>query len=400
MTTTTNSTAHIKKIQEKCVNRDAVPAKIGALFLCILVLITTLKGIAQEPAVRFIDAEGQTLSEIPAHHQNGQVYLPVDAVKQVIDSSATHQYNHPRKRLTLKTKGRQIRLQMGKSAISIEPDGQTLTLATPPITLAQQPMLPIDFFTQLLPILNNVEVIYNANLNRLQIRPKNTWTPVEAGNTQNWTIIIDPGHGGSDYGCSSSTGIFEKNIVLALARQLQARIKQQGIQVYLTREKDTQKTHFERIQIAEKNRGNLFLSLHCNTSFSPHEKGIRIYLNNPKGQIRFPSPTTPALIGQQLKVLAQVNFLKQSQDFARALQTELNFLTETPIKTIDLPLIALSETYMPAVILELGYLSNVEDLEKLSNAEYTENVVQAITRALQRYISSINQHTSPITPEE
>ena len=399
-TKTTNSTACIKKTQERCVNRDAVPAKIGALFLCILVLAITLKGIAQAPPVRFIDADGKTIAEVAAHHQGEQTYLPVDAVKQIIDPKTTHQYNHPRKRLTLKTKGRQIRLQMGKSTISIEPDGQTLTLATPPITIAQQPMLPVDFFIQCLPILNNVEVIYNANLNRLQIRSKRTWTPIETHNTQNWAIIIDPGHGGTDHGCASSTGRLEKNIVLALAKQLQERIKQQGIQVHLTRETDTQKTHFERIQIAKQHQGRLFLSLHCNTSFSPHEKGIRIYLNNPKGRIRFPNTTKPALIGQQLKVLAQVNFLKQSQDFAHALQTELNFLTETPIKIIDLPLIALSETYMPAVVLELGYLSNFEDLEKLSNAEYTASVIEAITRALQRYISFINQQTSPTAPEE
>ena len=366
----------------------------------MLALAITLKGSAQAPSVRFIDAEGKTLAEIPAHHQDEQVYLPVDAVKQVIDPRATHQYSHPRKRLTLKTKGWEIRLQMGKSTISIEPDRQTLTLSTPPITLAQQPMLPVDFFRQLLPILNDVEVIYNSNLNRLQIRPKRTWAPVETTTPENWAIIVDPGHGGPDHGGTSSTGRLEKDIVLTLAKQLQERIKQQGIQVHLTRERDTKKTHFERIQIAEQHQGQLFLSLHCNTSFSPHEKGIRIYLNNPKGRIRFPSTTKPALIGQRLKVLAQVNFLKQSQDFAHALQTELNFLTETPIKIIDLPLIALSETYMPAVILEIGYLSNVEDLEKLSNAEYTASVVEAITRALQRYISSINQYNTPTSPEE
>ena len=399
-TTTTNSTARIKKIQERCVNRDDAPAKFGALFLSILVLSITLKGIAQAPAVRFIDADGKTIAEVSAHHQDEQVYLPVDTVKQVIDPRATHQYNHPRKRLTLKTKGRQIRLQMGKSVISIEPDGQTLTLATPPITLAQQPMLPVDFFIQLLPIFNNVEVIYNANLNRLQIRSKRTWAPIATDNTQSWTIIVDPGHGGPDHGCASSTGRLEKDIVLAVAKQLQERLKQQGIQVHLTRETDAQKTHFERIQIAKQNRGQLFLSLHCDTSFSPHEKGIRIYLNNPKGRILFPNITKPALIGQQLKVLAQVNFLKQSQDFAHALQTELNFLTETPIEIIDLPLIALSEAYMPAVILELGYLSNVEDLAKLSDAEYTASVVEAITRALQRYISSIHRHAAPTVPEE
>ena len=364
------------------------------LFLGILVFAATLSSIAQQPSVRFIDADGKTIAEVPAQHREAQVYLPVDAVKQVIDPATTHQYNHPRKRLTLKTKGRQIRLQMGKPTVSIDPGGQTLTLSTPPIIIGQRPMLPIAFFKQLLPILNDVDVIYNSNLNRLQMRPKGTWTPVERNNTQNWAIIVDPGHGGNDQGCEGSTGILEKNIVLALAKQLQRMSKQQGLQVHLTRETDTKRTQFERIQVAKQNRGQLFLSLHCNASFSPHEKGIRIYLNNPKGQIRFPSTTKPVLTGQRLKVLTQVNFLKQSHDFARALQTELNFLTETPVQIIDLPLIALSEAYMPAVVLELGYLSNVEDLEKLSKAEYTENVSQAMTRALQRYISSVNQQTS------
>ena len=364
------------------------------LFLGILVFAATLSSIAQQPAVRFIDADGKTIAEVPAQHREEQVYLPVDAVKQVIDPATTHQYNHPRKRLTLKTKGRQIRLQMDKRTVSIDPGGQTVTLSTPPIIIEQRPMLPIAFFKQLLPILNDVDVIYNSNLNRLQIRPKGTWTPIEKNNTQNWGIIVDPGHGGNDQGCEGSTGILEKNIVLALAKQLQRISKHQGVQVYLTRKTDIKRTQLERIQVAKQNRGQLFLSLHCNASFSPHEKGIRIYLNNPKGQIRFPSTTKPALTGQRLKILTQVNFLKQSHDFARALQTELNFLTETPVQIIDLPLIALSEAYMPAVVLELGYLSNVEDLEKLSNAEYTESVSQAITRAFQRYISSVNQQTS------
>ena len=398
--TKTNNAVYTENAQERCVNRYTRPVKIGALFLCVLVFATTLSSIAQAPTVRFIDANGKTVAEVQAQYQNEQVYLPVDAVKQVINPETTHQYNHPRQRLTLKIKDKQIRLQMGRPTVSIDPDGQTVTLSTPPITIGQQPMLPIAFFTQLLPILNNVEVIYNSNLNKLQMRPKNTLLPVETDSAQNLVIIVDPGHGGSDdRGCAGSTGILEKDIVLSLAKQLQWTSKQHGIQVHLTRETDTQKTHFERIQVAKQNRGQLFLSLHCNASFSPHEKGIRIYVNNPKGQLRFPSATKPALTGQRLKILAQADYLKQSKDFAYALQTELNFLTETPIQIIDLPLIALSDAYMPAVVLELGYLSNVEDLEKLSNSEYMVNIAQAITRSLQRYISSINQNTSPTVSE-
>ena len=201
-------------------------------------------------------------------------------------------------------------------------------------------------------------------------------------------------------GCESSTGLFEKDIVLALAKQLSSISEEHGIQVHLTRQTDTKKTHFERIQVAKRNEGQLFLSLHCNASFSPHEKGIKIYLNNPKGQLRFPSNVQSALTGQRLKILAQANFLKQSQDFAHALQTELNFLTETPVKLIELPLVALSETYMPAVLLELGYLSNVEDLAKLSNSEYIAGAAEAIVRAFQRYISSTSPSVSATVSEQ
>ena len=383
-----------------------LPIKIGVLFLCVLGFAIALRSIAQAPTVRFIDADGKTVAEVQAHYQNKQVYLSIDAVKQVIDPETTHQYNHPRQRLTLKTKDwqmkdRQIRLQIGRPTVSIEPGGQTVTLSTPPIIIAQQPMLPIAFFTQLLPILKDVEVIYNSNLNRLQVRPKDTFIPGETNRTQDLIIIVDPGHGGTDdRGCAGSTGVLEKDIVLALAKQLQWTSKQHGIQVHLTRETDNEKTHFERIQVAKQHRGQLFLSLHCNASFSPHQKGIRIYVNNPNGQLRFTSTTKPTLMGQRLKILAQADYLKQSKDLAYALQTELNFLTETPIQIIDLPLIALSDAYMPAVIVELGYLSNVEDLEKLSNSEYTVSVAQAITRALQRYIASINQNTSPTVSEQ
>ncbi|MCY4553750.1 MAG: stalk domain-containing protein, partial [Candidatus Poribacteria bacterium] len=212
-TTRTNNTICIKKAQGKYVNRYAASLKAGVLFLGILVFAATLSSIAQQPSVRFIDADGKTIAEVPAQHREAQVYLPIDAVKQIIDPATTHQYNHPRKRLTLKTKGRQIRLQMDKPTVSIDPGGQTVTLSTPPIIIEQRPMLPIAFFKQLLPILNDVDVIYNSNLNRLQIRPKGTWTPIEKNNTQNWGIIVDPGHGGNDQGCEGSTGILEKNVV-------------------------------------------------------------------------------------------------------------------------------------------------------------------------------------------
>lgn len=374
---------------------------VYALFFVVCISCIVDNGLAQEPDVHFIDADGKTITEVPAQLKDETVYLSVDAVKQVFDPAMTYQYNHPRKRLTLRMKGKQLRLQMDKPTINIDPGGKIVTLSAPPVIIGQQPMVPIGFFTQLLPLFNDVEVIYNPSLRRIQMRPKGAWMPTETAGPQNWAIIIDPGHGGvDDTGCQASTGILEKDVVLALAKQIQRLNKPREMQVYLTRQTDTKKTHFERIQVANRNQGRLFLSLHCNASFSPHEKGIKIYLNNPKGRLRFPSTTGQAPSGQRLKILAQANFLKQSRDFAADLQTELNFLTEIPVTITELPLIALSEIYMPGVVLELGYLSNAEDLEQLSNPEYITSVAQAVTRAIQRYISSANQSLLPTASEQ
>ena len=399
---TTNSVVHTEKPQEARTNTYfVVRVTVRAFFLGILAWTVALNGIAQETFVRFIDVDGELIAEVPVQQQGEQIYLPVDAVKEVFDPDMTDQYNHPRKRLTLKTKGKQIRVQIGNAVVSIDPGGQTHTLPTPPIIIAQQPVLPITFFTQVLPELNNLEAIYNPSLQRVQLRPKGTWTPTVTDDSTNWAIIIDPGHGGADdRGCESNTGLLEKDIVLTLAKQLQRISKRQGMQIYLTRQTDAKKTHLERIQVAKRNQGQLFLSLHCNASFSPYETGIKIYLNNPRGQLRFPSKVQSEPTGQRLNILAQANFLKQSRDFAEALQTELNFLTETPIQIAELPLLALSEVYMPAIVLELGYLSNAEDLEKLSNAEYMTSVAQAIARAFQRYISSTNPSVRATVTEQ
>ena len=408
MTRQKNNVVYIKNSQEVRVNRCFVPhmliamrIPVYALFFVVFISCIVDNALAQEPDVHFIDADGKTIAEVPAQLKNETVYLSVDAVKQVFDPAMTQQYNHPRKRLTLRMKGKQLRLQMDKPTINIDPGGEIVTLSAPPVIIGQQPMVPISFFTQLLPIFNDVEVIYNPSLRRIQMRPKGAWVPMETAGPQNWAIIIDPGHGGvDDTGCQASTGLLEKEVVLALAKQIQHLNKPQEMQVYLTRQTDTKKTHFERIQIANRNQGRLFLSIHCNASFSPHEKGIKIYLNNPKGQLRFPSNIGQAPSGQRLKILAQANFLKQSRDFASDLQTELNFLTEIPVTITELPLIALSEIYMPGVVLELGYLSNAEDLEQLSNPEYITSVAQAVTRAIQRYISSANQSVIPTASEQ
>lgn len=393
----------------KTVKSKSLLARLSGLG--IIALAVVLSSHAQAPSIRFIDGDGKMLAEAQALLQAEQIYLPVDTVKKVLDPAMTYQYNRPRKRLTLTIKGKQLRLQIGKQAVSIDAGKQTLALSTPPIVVESRPMLPIAFFTQILPHLADVEVVYNASLKWVQILPKTTRAPAEEEATQGWAVIVDPGHGGpDDRGCESSTGLFEKDVVLALAKQLQRVSRQQGIQVYLTREADVKKTHLERFQLANRIRarhpsnsisashhqGQLFLSLHCNASFSPNEKGIRIYVNNPNGQLRLPRTANFTPTAKPVKILSQANFLKQSQAFAFMLQRELNALTAAPVSITELPLVALSKAYMPAVLVEFGYLSNVEDLEKLADPEHVAGIATAIARAIQTYTTPLNQQGGTI----
>ncbi len=368
-------------------------------FLVILVLVLAFNGFAQEPSVRFIDVAGKTLAEVPFLLHDERVYLPVDTVKAVFGQESTTQYNLPRKRLTLKIKGRQLRLQMEKSTVSIDGGERRLPLSEPPRVIQGQPMLPIAFFIEVFPELDDVDVLYNPNLRRLRLMPKHISESSEKDASQKWVVIIDPGHGGAgDRGHESNTGIFEKDVALEFAQQCLTASKQQGFQLHLTRDRDTKTTQLERIQIANRHQAQLFISLHCNASFSSKASGIRIYLNNPNGKLRFPKAENLMLTGKRLQTLIQANFLRQSQEFAQILQKELSFLTENPVMIEQLPLIALSKAYMPAVLVELGYLTHTKDLARLSNPEYSREIAKAIVRAVQTYLASIPRESATAVP--
>lgn len=368
------------------------PFKFLSLSLFILILISVTHGIAQAPTVRFVDGEGETLTEAEFELHQEIVYLPVETLKTAFDPEMTHEYHRPKKQLILKTKGRELQLRMGNTTVNIDSGKQTFTLAAPPLTIQGQPMLPIHFFREILEHLDDVEVLYNPNLQRIRIMPKTAWALDGSDDTREWTIIIDPGHGGEDDpGCKSQNGILEKNIVLAVAKEIKKLSEQHRLSIHLTRDQDIEKTLIQRVQTANRGKGRLFLNLHCNASFSPNHRGMRLYINNPNGQPRFRTSEMPIFGNKRLNILNQANYLKQSKTFANLLQKELNFLAENPIIITEFPIITLSDVSMPAVLLELGYLSNIDDAKRLSNPDHISELADAIIRAIQLYSASVNQ---------
>ncbi len=366
------------------------------LFLIQIILIIFIKthGYAQAPTVRFVNMNGEIIAEVESVLHKNSVYLPVETVKDVFDSEMTYNYHLPKKQLILKTKGKELRLRMGSDTVNIVSDKKIVPINVPPQVIQGQPMLPINFFQNILHLLDDVVVLYNPNLQRVRIIPKT----VEEGNIddvdKNFVVIIDPGHGGEeDIGCKSQNGMVEKEIVLAVAKKIQILSEQQGFIVHLTRERDINKTRIQRVQFTNRKNGQLFISLHCNASYAENHKGMRLYINNPNGQLRSKAGITKVIGQKGINILNQANYLKQSRDYATILQNELNFFTEDQVTLKELPMIALSDVYMPAVMLELGYLSNTDDATKLSNPDYISDLAKSILRSIKLYTTSVEDNT-------
>ena len=92
------------------------------------------------------------------------------------------------------------------------------------------------------------------------------------------TIVLDPGHGGTETGAIGPSGIQEKELTLTLARELEARLESQlGVRVILTRNEDANLPHDARTAIANQNRADLFISLHLNSSLGSGAHGAETY---------------------------------------------------------------------------------------------------------------------------
>ena len=253
-----------------------------------IILFWLTHGIAQTATVRFVDKEGNTLAEVDYTLFQQNVYIPIEELNDIFKSDISPLYNRPRKQLTIKIKEKELVLFMGENTVKVPENNQSLDLSIPPMAIDGNPMLPITFFTEILPHIDDVEVLYNPNLQRIRFMPKTTWIPDSDDETQEWTIVIDPGHGGQvDIGCKAQSGLLEKDVVLNVAKEIQKLSGQYGYKIRLTRERDIQRTRIQRIQFSNRMKGNLFLSLHCNASFSKKQNGMHIFINNPNGLLRF-----------------------------------------------------------------------------------------------------------------
>ncbi|HEX8171122.1 MAG TPA: N-acetylmuramoyl-L-alanine amidase [Thermoanaerobaculia bacterium] len=229
------------------------------------------------------------------------------------------------------------------------------------------------------------------------------------------TIVIDPGHGGKDVGAIGPGGVLEKDVTLAVARKLADSLAAKtGARVVLTREDDSVVSLDQRTATANQYNADLFLSVHMNAAVVKNAKGSETYflsleasdelarkaadLENASAAAHAPSAASPDL-NLILWDLAQQTYLDESSRFAQAIQEEMNAATGVTNRGVkQAPFKVLVGATMPAALVEVGFITNAEEAAKLQSAEFQTLMVDALTRAVQRYKTDYETRIGLIQP--
>jgi N-acetylmuramoyl-L-alanine amidase len=212
-------------------------------------------------------------------------------------------------------------------------------------------------------------------------------------------IALDPGHGGEDEGVKGAAGTKEKDLALSAASRIKAAIESRlGIRVLLTRDDDRNVALAARAALANNNKVDLFISLHANASFRKTATGASILYAAFDRQEEESARTSlapvrlPAFGGglRDLDLvfwdLAQLRHLTRSEELARILQAEFHDKIPLSAHPVDrAPLDVLKSVNMPAVLIEMGYLTNAEQEARMASAEFQNTLVQAVFDSVLRY---------------
>ena len=220
------------------------------------------------------------------------------------------------------------------------------------------------------------------------------------------TVVIDPGHGGKDSGTISTEGVYEKNVVLAIARGAAAALRRDGqVRVRLTRDDDVFIPLGERVAVARREKADLFVSVHADSAPNPDAHGASVYtLSETASDVvaaRLAARENQAdvIAGVDLRAdapevgdimidLVQRSTMNVSAGFADTLEDSLEhaigfrgefhrFAGFRVLKAAD----------VPSVLLETGYLSNGSDARLLQSPEGQKAIGEGIARAIEAHFA-------------
>lgn len=225
------------------------------------------------------------------------------------------------------------------------------------------------------------------------------------------TIVIDPGHGGDETGAQGPRGTQEKAVTLAVAQRLKSILESRlGARVLLTRDADRTLGPDERAAVANNNKADLFISLHANASLRGAASGAEVFylsLDEEGERVRQEAASQAVAmpifgggtraIDIVLWEMAQARHVTESASLAQIVGQELQrSIPMSPNPVQAAPFRVLVGANMPAVLVELGYLTNAQQERQLATADFQGRAAQALASAVARYFAGQPSEAPPV----
>ncbi|WP_434381774.1 N-acetylmuramoyl-L-alanine amidase family protein [Melittangium boletus] len=232
-------------------------------------------------------------------------------------------------------------------------------------------------------------------------------------------VVVDPGHGGIKEGATSPKGVREKDIALQIARRVRAHLeKDLGAQVLMTRDEDMDLDLPARVDFSNKQRPDVFLSIHCNAMPTKRTRarvqGLETYFlsanaSNATARAAADRENAEAPATRQARrdstlalILQDLERTETHQDSSRlayAIHPKLVSATGGSDRgVLQAPFYVLNGVEAPAVLIEVGYLSHPEEGRRLGNADYQETLATAIVDGVRAFLSDVRKRDTPRGP--
>ncbi len=216
------------------------------------------------------------------------------------------------------------------------------------------------------------------------------------------SVVLDAGHGGRDPGALGKYGLKEKTIVFDVVEKIKSELERKGLKVYLTRTSDEFIPLLERPRIAGEKRADLFVSIHANANRSRWIEGFEVYyltesvddnaralaaaenapLEIDNQPFRNQLLSLKAMLWDMIYTENRKESIELAQYISRAVSQKMN-LKLLGVK--GAPFVVLKGARMPAVLVELGYISNGEGEKKLRDTGYRQEMAEAIATGIMNF---------------
>ena len=216
-------------------------------------------------------------------------------------------------------------------------------------------------------------------------------------------VVVDAGHGGKDTGAIGPHGLREKDMALAIARKVAARLKALGFTVVLTRKDDTFVPLDERTRIANEARADLFVSIHCNAARKRKLEGVETWTLNVASDryaarlAAFENADADRTVSDLRLILADLATKANAgdaRDLAQSVQASLVRTLRSRVGVVhdhgikQALFYVLLGTHMPSILVETGFISNPAEEARLKSARFQEGTAEAIARGVKDFVDA------------